>query len=370
MDNCKHYKILGELYTRVIDNIVSDRGTSEITACIDSIIAYKTLNLGEGETSPCMDCDACLTYVETKKLVYGYVMQQKGATWVKEQMHLVNIARATDEVSRHNNSFVLHPEDFVRFPYKQNHKLLVYLDHNILDKYHKNIHNEITKRITPGYADIQYVYSPSHLEEITRMNDYAQEQHVLNTIRKVTSSLFISNFSGNELSLAYEDPDIGLARVLKNPEIARDVENLRVLEIKTMEIFYPDHKDQSYTRELNEERLAKHEYITSVCERFERKEMLDKYGRIRDYAEMKRFMRDMIRALDDIGYKTDKKERTRRSSAHDNEHMKYATGADLFVTMDEKLRDRSQFIYEQLGIRTRVMHWDNYVEYVDSIRFK
>lgn len=369
MQSCNHYKNLGELFAEAIDIIVTDGRQLELYALIVSIETYEKLNLIEDDQL-CMDCDACLTYLENRQLVRGFLEKKGDSTWVRQQKHLVNIFRASDEVSRHNHSFELHSSDFVRSPYTQKHKLLVYLDQNVLDKYHKIEHIEINKRISPGYAEIQYVYSPSHLEEINRMNDHIQEQHVLNTIRTVTSSLFISNFNGNELSLAYEDPELGLARVLKNPEIARDVENLRMLQTETREVFYPEHKDNDHTRKLNDTRVAAHPWVISACERFERKEMLDKLGRIKNYSYVSQAIHALIKALDDIGYKTDNEVRTRRSSAHDNEHMKYAAGTHLFVTRDNKFRDRSQFIYEQLGISTRVMHWDDYAEYLDSIKLK
>ncbi|ULO04813.1 hypothetical protein H1230_16835 [Paenibacillus sp. 19GGS1-52] len=47
------------------------------------------------------------------------------------------------------------------------------------------------------------------------MNNNEEENSIISTIRKITSSLFISHYEGSELSLAYEDPDYGIRRVMK-----------------------------------------------------------------------------------------------------------------------------------------------------------
>lgn len=61
------------------------------------------------------------------------------------------------------------------------------------------------------------------------------------------------------------------------------------------------------------------------------------------------------------------KNRAIKSSAHDIEHMIYAAGTDLLVTMDKKFKERSMLIYQRLGISTNVMDWDQYKDYLDSL---
>ncbi|WP_456272637.1 hypothetical protein [Bacillus sp. AK031] len=221
------------------------------------------------------------------------------------------------------------------------------------------------RRLVPSYADIQYVYSPSHLEEIKRMNNVEEEQNVMSTIRRITSSLFISNFEGNKLSLAHEDPNYGMRRVLKS-DVAPDLEAYRVITAHDRKIFHPERTDEVYLSRLTFDEVFNHPTVVGVCEDFKREELLDKKGRVKHYTFAHQAIYALVRALDNLGFKTDKK-RAIKSSAHDIEHMIYAAGTDIIVTMDKKFKDRAKLIYQRLGISTKVMDWEEYKEYVDSL---
>ncbi|NRF95827.1 hypothetical protein HQN89_34000 [Paenibacillus frigoriresistens] len=354
---------MGQIFERTIEEIARD-ANEDYNELQELCIAYERECLAGGIEKPCLECDACMTFVETQRIVYGYLFDGKDRQWVEENTQYVRKARGQDRILRHLHSIQTTQADYNRSAYEPNHKMLVYLDHNILDKYHKD--DEVRSRLTPGNVVVQYVYSPSHLEEIKRMKDEEEEQRVLETIREVTSTLFISNFEDSELSLAYEDPYYGWSRVLKNGEVAQDVEAYRVITTDDRKIFYPEHTDENYLRELTMEQVSAHPKVIGVCEQFERYELLDENGRVKNYTYVHQAIHSMVRTLDNIGYKTDKK-RAILSSAHDIEHMIYATGTDIFVTMDGKFRERAQFIYKKFGISTTVMDWNQYAVYVDSL---
>lgn len=69
---------------------------------------------------------------------------------------------------------------------------------------------------------------------------------------------------------------------------------------------------------------------------------------------------DLLRYKADSGY-------TVRSGLHDTEHIIYAAASDIFVTFDNKLKLRTELIYKVLGIQTKVMHWEEYIECVDAL---
>lgn len=181
-------------------------------------------------------------------------------------------------------------------------------------------------RLTPSYADVEYVFSPSHLEEIKRMNNEEEEQRVISSIREITSSLFISNFEGNELSLVYEDPEYGMRRVLKS-EVASDVEAYRIITTDDRKIFHPERTDEVYLSKLTFDQVFNHPTVIGVSEKFQ--EYIDDKGRIKQYSFVHQAIYALVRAMDNLGYKTDKK-RAIQSSAHDIEHMSYTSGDGSF----------------------------------------
>jgi hypothetical protein len=362
-DSCARYEVMAEVFTQTIEDIVQKKHR-DYKVLKGLCLAYVRDLLNGDIDRPCMECDACMTFLETERIVYGYLFDGKDQKWVIEQFQHVKKARGLDAILRHLDSIEIIPTDYNRRVYESNHKLLVYLDHNVLDKYHKI--EGVRNKLAPGYADVQYVYSPSHLEEIKRMKDESEEQQVLATIREVASSLFISNFEGNELSLAYEDPNYGWNRVLKNGGVAEDVENYRIIVADDRKVFYPQHTEQVHLRKLTFEQVYNHPMVLAVCEQFTWSELLDKNGRVKAFTSAHQAIHALVRALDNIGYKTEKK-RGIRSSAHDIEHMIYAAGADILVTMDGTFKERSRFIYKRLGISTDVMDWKEYAVYVDSL---
>jgi len=362
MDSCSYFSVVAQAFTKTLEDIKQGKSEDYSILTRMCILLEEKLEAGIIEP-PCLMCDDCMTFVENRRIVYGYLFEGKDQQWVKEQDQHVRKARALDQILRHLPSIEVNPEDFNRSPYIPNNKPLVYLDHNVMDKFHKE--HEKRRRLITGYASIQYVYSPSHLEEIKRMNNGEEEQKVISTIREVTSSLFISHFEGNELSLAYEDPEYGMRRVLKS-RVAPDAEAYRFITADDRKIFHPERTDEVYLSKLTFDQVFNHPTVLAVCEKFQGEELTDDNGRLKHFSFVHQAIHALVRALDNLGYKTDKN-RAIKSSAHDIEHMIYAAGTNIFVTMDKKLKDRTNLIYQRLGLSTTVMDWNQYTDFVDSL---
>ncbi len=363
MDMCSQYGKVAQALAKKIEEIKQGKKKDYSNLKMDCRQFEEKL-AAEKIEPPCVNCDECLRFRENIRIVYGYLFEGKDKQWVIEQEQYVKKARGIDKILGHAHSIHVNSEDFNRSPYIPNDKPLVYLDHNVIDKFHKE--EEKKGRLVPGYADVQYVYSPSHLEEIKRMNNAEEEKKVLSAIREITRSLFISNFEdSNELSLAYEDPNYGMLRILKS-EVAPDVEDYRVITTDDRKIFYPEHTEQTYLSKLTFDKVFNHETVIGVYEDFKHGEIPDENGGVKGNPYIRQAIHALVQALDNLGYKTDK-HRAIRSSVHDIEHMIYATGTDIFVTMDKKFKERSKLIYQRLNISTKVMDWDEYMEHLDSL---
>lgn len=363
MDMCSQYGKVAQALSKKIEEIKQEKNEDYSNFKMECRQFEEKL-AAEKIEPPCVNCDECLRFRENIRIVYGYLFEGKDKQWVIEQEQYVKKARGIDKILGHSDSIHVNSEDFNRSPYIPNNKPLVYLDHNVIDKFHKE--EEKRGRLVPGYADVQYVYSPSHLEEIKRMNNAEEEKKVLSAIREITRSLFISNFEdSNELSLAHEDPDYGMLRVSKS-KVAPDVEDYRVITTDDRKIFHSERTEQTYLSKLTFDKVFNHETVIAVYEEFKWGEIIDENGRVKGNTYIRQAIHALVQALDNLGYKTDKN-RAIKSSAHDIEHMIYAAGTDIFVTMDKKFKDRSELIYQRLNIRTQVMDWDEYMKHVDSL---
>ncbi|HHY2677077.1 TPA: hypothetical protein ACV439_005081 [Bacillus toyonensis] len=362
MGSCSDYGLIAQGLTKTLEEIKQGKFEDDFTFKIVCIQFELQREAGEIEP-PCLECDECMTFLENSRIVYGYWFQEKDQQWVIEQEQFFRKARVLDRMIGHATSIQVKSEEFNRSPYSPNNKPLVYLDHNVMDKFYKD--EEKMRRLVPDYTDIQYVYSPSHLEEINRLNNEEEEQKVMSTIQEVTCSLFISNFEGSKLSLAHEDPNYGMHRVLKS-EVASDVEAYRVITTDDRKVFHPERTDQIYLSKLTFDEVFNHQTVIAVCEEFQMEEFIDEKGRIKNYILAHQAIHALVRALDNLGYKIDKN-RAIKSSVHDIEHMIYAAGTDIFVTMDKKFKERSKLIYQRLRISTDVMDWEEYMDYVDSL---
>ncbi|MBX4149175.1 hypothetical protein [Paenibacillus lautus] len=358
-DSCSFYGLVAQVLFKTLKEIREGRAGDYLilkTMCLD---LEEQIEQGEME-HPCLECENCLMFMQSKRVAYGYLFYGKEQKWVIEEEQQLRKLKGVIRNLQNLDSVQINLEDFNRSPYIPNNKPLVYLDHNIIDKFHKE--EEKRKKLVPGYANIQYVYSPSHLEEINRMNNEDEEQKMLSTIREITASFFISHSGNNELSLVYEDPDYGMRRVLKN-EFAPDAEAFRAIISYDRNIFYPQHTDETYLRELNFDQVFNHETVMRVYEEFQLEALLDENGHPQNFLLIHQAIHALVRALDNLGYKNDKG-RAIKSSVHDIEHMIYATGTDILVTMDKKLKNRSELMYQRLGISTKVMDWDEYIKFI------
>lgn len=363
MNNCELLGLVANIYEETIEDIIQNstlgvEPLKERLIDIDKEIAERGGNIND----ICWECDNCITFLENRKLLYNYLFGGASVQLLIEMRHHIRTARSIDQMLQHAHEIKVRPTDFQRQPYISNQKLLVYLDHNVIDKFHKN--EETRKRLTPGYAAIQYVYSPSHLEDLIRMKDAEQEQKVMNTIQTITNSLFISQYQGNELSLAYENLKYSMQRV-KKWNVAPDVETHREVTTNNRAIFYPERIDKNYTRRLTEKDVLKDSTIIEIVERYQR-DMLDNENHVKNVSSLRHAVYALIQSMDLLGYKTDKGHAV-KSSVHDIEHIIYATGTDIFVTYDKKLICRTELIYQMLGISTTVMSWKAYMEYLDSM---
>lgn len=91
------------------------------------------------------------------------------------------------------------------------------------------------------------------------------------------------------------------------------------------------------------------------------------FGGIRNKYSFMEFVFEFLHStLNKCGYNRDKKDSTVISGIYDTTHSIYGTYCDYFVSSDDKLRKRISAIYYYLGVSTKVISFDDFLNIVNN----
>lgn len=315
---------------------------------------------------PCMECAACcdfLFYIQTLdevrcNTISNDTLKRKLHTWKKTQL--------SDEALTHINH---NPKqsDFNKSKVSIN-GFKVYLDQNLLSEYAKNstLRNRINNLKT--LKKITFYYSPSHLEETFKIPNYETKKLLISSIRQLTDDVVILP-EQNVNTFFVENPEFGLKRVAKCDGSTQALEELMLLSSKDRKMYIP-----KYDTNEHRSKIANNKSIFNSISDNEFRELIslshssllykDDYQGITDKHTLLHAIYTLSSALNLIGYKLDKKEKTIKSALHDIEHLVYASEADLFVTNDVGFRERANQIYKFMHIGTKVISLDELESFV------
>lgn len=254
-------------------------------------------------------------------------------------------------------------------------KKILYLDQNALV--------DVIKNRDPAFAHAvqrfrqlggRIVYAPPHIEEIANIyrsnaSEPDCEKHVaehLKGIRELTDCWeFLPNEEPNSPGrLLQEDPAECLDRVIDQYELTYVAEGneqaLRDLVLQNQvkptpanafsnAILHSIWKNRMWNRGFDPE-----SYPTG--------------NSLRDSFKATEGMIDIcFRSLHDAGYGLEKKAKT-RSAIHDVSHAIYATMADIFVSGDSRMLDKTTAVYRFLETDCEVLSKEDFISYVDSLQ--
>ena len=77
----------------------------------------------------------------------------------------------------------------------------------------------------------------------------------------------------------------------------------------------------------------------------------------------------LLDVLEQVGYKTEGRKKS-RSRMHDVTHSIYASQAKYFIIGDEKYRKKVQVIYHFVGIPTKIMSTEEFLDFDFSKNYK
>jgi predicted nucleic acid-binding protein len=342
--NCENSFLVSYKVKHALQGVVDGRFQMDILPLIQHSDIEKTTVV------PCKKCAACYDYEFYTDLFYKF--HNKKILSLKElkiELHKWRKIELEDEVRTHSV-----PKKTPEFSATlvTTDKKIIYIDQNILSLYRNggdfslSIHN-LKKQ------GVQFVYSPSHLEEIYKIEDKKDQNDFLNSIRNLTDNLlFIRSTKG--YILVKEDPNFSLERIKNYTGTTEALEELKVVSSKDRELFLEKYNTEDHKKKVGQNntllaRLSKEDFAELMHYSSSLFTKISEFKNINSKEMLIHAVHSLSVAFDLISYKTDKKERTIKSNIHDIEHLIYASHADYFVTRDKKLRNRAKQIFEVLG---------------------
>lgn len=336
MDNGK----LIYISKKAIEKFILDGDTTELCRQWFIILA-ESLDNNDDNIDSRIDLMMFLQLME-RIIKNGFNKQRAKIEYIQTQMMILH-AEMLDAISRQKMIFG------VRGDYKGNKKIC-YLDQNIFTPY---INGEGISIEIPD--DYQVVYSPVHIEEISKSPKEFHGKELKNISQKLNDLEIL--FRDDTAIVVYESPKIVYRRVNDGTKSRELAEEYKILQDQFEECvlgeYRTDKKRQEYNSKSPDTFLVEHvELVNEILCKMQRTYRLEDVMEVRgskDYHIINQYIHDLYMVLDICGVKKDNKERKVRSSRLDIEHILYASNAQMFVTDDAKLRCRAKNIFQVLG---------------------
>lgn len=249
-------------------------------------------------------------------------------------------------------------------------KKIVYFDTNVFSDYVNNKSFNSLVNLSKS-NDYTYVYSPFVLEDGIK-SDRIHFLYDCNKLVELTDNKTILPIDDTFL-IKREDVFECSKRVHLFRDYTQAQEEKNVYKKKFFDLtFLPMPDKKRNTDKINKDFICffkndvskndeLYEYMAAILYQAEASlELSDIIDSSIKYSNLSKVVDGLFRFFDYLGYASDSKEKTLRSSVQDLEHVKSATASDIFVTSDEKLYKRATVIYTLLGIKTKVMKEDDF----------
>lgn len=316
--------------------------------------------MGASEIVPCMECAPCydfIFYSQTMQKFFSGVLTKKS---LNDELHIWKKTQLRDEaltkIRGENSQY-----DFNKKPFKTS-GTKIYLDQNILSLYAQD---EKIKSALNNFCDrgtFCFFYSPSNLEEINKIPNDETKSQIIEALTAITKNVVVLP-DGNVNSFFVEPPYYGLKRIEKYEGSTEALEELKLISSNDRKMYLEkydsaEHKQKIANNQNILESLTVEEFRKLIS--LSHSSLYDKeqFKNIESRTEALHAIYTLSNIFDLLGYKVDKKEKTKKSSLHDIEHLIYGLDTDLFVTNDRKLQSRALQIYKFMGVKVKVVTLD------------
>jgi hypothetical protein len=242
--------------------------------------------------------------------------------------------------------------------YIKSDKKTVYLDTNIFSRILEK--SEIREKIILSKYKFQYCYSAYLLEDKVKQNILFTNK-VFNSISEITDNVMISSggkYPQLEMTFAVEDPKSVFNRVklwLFQTQSAEDNQfNCMILD----RIIY---KKNVKAKFFNVQEMIN--YLTNPDDNLKiLADSLCASSAFDKDVSTNEKISALLKILNVLEFKIDKKRQKIISSFQDEEHLRVAHIADYFITDDDNLSSRAEVIYKICECETKVILFKNFLE--------
>lgn len=246
-------------------------------------------------------------------------------------------------------------------------KPVLYFDNNIFINMKRDIPIERIKN------EIQFVYSPAHLEELANSireknfeyNDYIKKD--LEYLSNLTNNLEFLPDLNKGIIICEESPEYPLERVIKNydgtilsEKLEKDFLEKREKIRKKLSLKTTASSIKGVLKSKNGEKLLNEKIWYKEYKNLHDKTLFwNKYKNNNDFlfSSLPGIV-EIIELLDN----NPEPSRKYRSHLHDTTHIIYATQSDIFVTNDRRLSNKATEIFDFLGIQTKILNYETFSE--------
>jgi hypothetical protein len=312
----------------------------------------------------CFSCDMCYSLCFNLAVLQDLIDKKVTPLQAKRQLQAYKYATYADQA--HNGMGTSTKRRFARTSVQARAEL-VYLDQNILTAFVNDEAIRTTLLDLKKKGTYQFVYSPSHIEEIHKIKEESNQAPFLDSISQLTDDVSLQPADGDRISLFKEAPVYPLERVASAPDTTEAVEKMKALKEKDRELYFNEYNENSHRVAIGNSEdvfgaLPHEEFsrlmTSSASSRLRKEEFKD----LKSHSEILNAIHALHNALDLLSYKREQSERARKSSIHDIEHLIYATRCRVFVSKDGRLVSRARQIYKFLELDISVHTLDEFLK--------
>lgn len=353
-------------------------------------------------SGPCGRWETCSHGVDWIELMYSFQTLKKYLGTKDREQLLIDLstwnrARAADNIL--NTGLKTASRDFQIHdipPHELEGKAVVYLDFGVYQVYEDNKGFRAHLDTYAEIEKIQFVYSPTHMEEVCRMGYSGYESKRRDSILKFCKDHEVLAVQDAPLKIALEPVCVCFARAKKLQNLNECAEEsecakFEALEEQTCRLLGWD-KKKFETHKAKISSFASAELFCSLNETIGSNILnqlfyaicgssvpLEKFKDFckgeRTFSEIREAVRLLYMLMNALGYHKNKIEkrtqfthealyptynrkfyRTIRSGFYDVDHLSYASKCDYFVTCDRALSLQAEAIYHYLGCKTKVIY--------------
>lgn len=306
----------------------------------------------------CDNCDACFDALYNSKLISNFFLGE-----IDRQM--VAVLRQQWKYSFLTDKAVHGLGDLSRLSVNRKTVVLVgmlcYIDQNILTQAVNRegfLEQLMAAKVKHG---LRIIGSVSHFEEIFKISNLEHRDKFAEVLMSLTDGVNLQPCNEDDsIKPFFENASTILSRIDMTAASSEAVEMLKNLKDEDRRLYFEKYNDLDYKKRIGcssgiFDELTEREFSELVCMSSPPGPRKSDFKNLVRHEKIRDAMYSLHNAMDLMSFKQDKSLRTQRSSAHDIEHLIYASQCNYFVTNDANLRQRAIEIYRFLEFPVRVL---------------